>query len=190
MCALADRNKPFCIDCGPALHWHNEPSHNSYRLWFFVRDKSIAWRFDYHASYVHIFFLISDDAASDFSSKSGTPSPILGGPRVPHGVIASRDLVRDFRESSVHSRTSSHGDHEECHLREESVPREDQASLRHPSPFNRTSNSSLGVRFEFLLGIISLNINHPGAVLQMKYNKYFQCLLFWWHRNCMLFHWE
>jgi hypothetical protein len=49
----------------------------------------------------------TDDATSDFSSKSGTPSPILGGPRVPHGVIASRDLVRDFRESSVHSRTSS-----------------------------------------------------------------------------------
>ena len=90
-------------------------------------------------------FFFSDDAASDFSSKSGTPSPILGGPRVPHGVIASRDLVRDFRESSVHSRTSSHGgDPEEFSNREESIPRDD-LSQRHPSPFNRNSTSSLGV---------------------------------------------
>ena len=94
-------------------------------------------------------FSITDDAASDFSSKSGSPSPILGGPRLPHGVVASRDLVRDFRESSVHSR-SSHGDHEESPFREESIPRSDygeerQSSQRHPSPFNRASNSSLGV---------------------------------------------
>ena len=96
-------------------------------------------------------FFITDDAASDFSSKSGTPSPILGGPRVPHGVIASRDLVRDFRESSVHSRTSSHGDRDlmiddHSSTREESIPRDDP-SQRHPSPFNRNSTSSLGVSY-------------------------------------------
>ena len=105
---------------------------------FFAIEKTII--------FFHFFF--SDDA-SDFSSKSGTPSPILGGPRVPHGVIASRDLVRDFRESSVHSRTSSHGDsnrdpHDDF-MREESVPRDMDHSQRHPSPFNRTANSSLGV---------------------------------------------
>ena len=98
-----------------------------------------------YASNFNFLYFFSDDAASDFSSKSGTPSPILGGPRVPHGVIASRDLVRDFRESSVHSRTSSHGgDPEEFSNREESIPRDD-LSQRHPSPFNRTSTSSLGV---------------------------------------------
>ena len=101
-----------------------------------------------------LYFCISDDA-SDFSSKSGTPSPILGGPRVPHGVIASRDLVRDFRESSVHSRTSSHGgDYDDFSSnREESVPRDlYDHSQRHPSPFNRTSNTSLGVSIlHFLL---------------------------------------
>ena len=95
---------------------------------------------------VNFCFLFSfADDASDFSSKSGTPSPILGGPRVPHGVIASRDLVRDFRESSVHSRSSSHGDCHDDFFREESVPREADQSQRHPSPFNRTANSSLGV---------------------------------------------
>ena len=95
-----------------------------------------------------LFMFFSDDAASDFSSKSGTPSPILGGPRLPHGVVATRDLVRDFRESSVASR-SSHGDHEESPFREESIPRdyENQANQRHPSPFNRASKSSLGVSF-------------------------------------------
>ena len=96
--------------------------------------------------------LFFTDDASDFSSKSGTPSPILGGPRVPHGVVASRDLVRDFRESSVHSRTSihsrtsSHGnDPHDDYFREESVPRDADQSQRHPSPFNRNTNSSLGV---------------------------------------------
>ena len=108
------------------------------------------------------YFFVTDDAASDFSSKSGSPSPILGGPRLPHGVVASRDLVRDFRESSVHSR-SSHGDHEESPFREESIPRSDygeerQSSQRHPSPFNRASNSSLGV---------SVSI-HSGFVLILK----------------------
>ena len=66
---------------------------------------------------------------------------------MPHGVIASRDLVRDFRESSVHSRTSSHGGDPEAEFssnREESIPRDD-LSQRHPSPFNRNSTSSLGV---------------------------------------------
>ena len=106
-----------------------------------------------------LYFCISDDA-SDFSSKSGTPSPILGGPRVPHGVIASRDLVRDFRESSVHSRTSSHGgDYDDFSSnREESVPRDlYDHSQRHPSPFNRTSNTSLGVSIlHFVFFIIFL----------------------------------
>ena len=117
--------------------------------------KSILWHYYHYTNidiniYIYelvilIFHFFSDDAASDFSSKSGTPSPILGGPRVPHGVIASRDLVRDFRESSVHSRTSSHGgDPEEFSNREESIPRDD-LSQRHPSPFNRNSTSSLGV---------------------------------------------
>ena len=64
-------------------------------------------------------------------------------------MIASRDLVRDFRESSVHSRTSSHGGDmidDQYRDREESIPRDDP-SQRHPSPFNRTSTSSLGVSF-------------------------------------------
>ena len=102
--------------------------------------------FNIFLDFFNIFSYFSDDATSDFSSKSGTPSPILGGPRVPHGVIASRDLVRDFRESSVHSRSSSHGiDPDQESFREESVPREMDHSQRHPSPFNRASMSSLGV---------------------------------------------
>jgi len=113
-------------------------------------------------------FFVTDDAASDFSSKSGSPSPILGGPRLPHGVVASRDLVRDFRESSVHSR-SSHGDHEESPFREESIPRSDygeerQSSQRHPSPFNRASNSSLGSRSESMASVYSADGGRFGTV--------------------------
>ena len=48
--------------------------------------------------------------------------------------------------TSVHSRTSSHGnDPHDDYFREESVPRDADQSQRHPSPFNRTTNSSLGV---------------------------------------------
>ena len=109
-------------------------------------------KYKYLFDYYFFPFTFADDA-SDFSSKSGTPSPILGGPRVPHGVIASRDLVRDFRESSVHSRSSSHGDCHDDFFREESVPREADQSQRHPSPFNRTANSSLGVSLYFMVSI-------------------------------------
>lgn len=79
-------------------------------------------------------------------------------------MIASRDLVRDFRESSVHSRTSSHGgDPEEFSNREESIPRDD-LSQRHPSPFNRNSTSSLGSRSESMASVYSADGGRYGTV--------------------------
>ena len=99
------------------------------------------------------FFSFADDNFDQWSNKSATPSPIISGSRIPHGVVTARDLVRDFRESSVNSRSSADSFGIEPDYREDSVPRDDP--LRHPSPFSRQhqhggSTTSLGVRLTFI----------------------------------------
>ena len=60
------------------------------------------------------FYIFTDDLAdSSTYSKSATPSPAMsgvdgrGGRGLPHGVQATKELLRDFRESSVNSRSST-----------------------------------------------------------------------------------
>ena len=84
-------------------------------------------------------FFIPDELASELSSKSGSPSPIIH-----HG---GREF-RDFRESSVASTRSSLGGAEDAEaiaagVSEVTAMRDE----RYPSPFSRHGGSmtSLGV---------------------------------------------
>ena len=93
-------------------------------------------------------FPFPDENFDQWSNKSASPSPIISGSRIPHGIAAARDLVRDFRESSVNSRSSADSFGIENDFREDSVPRDDPT--RYPSPFSRQqqhggSTTSLGV---------------------------------------------
>jgi hypothetical protein len=117
-------------------------------------------------------FSLSDDNFDQWSNKSASPSPIISGSRVPHAVAASRDLVRDFRESSVNSRSSADSFGIDADFREDSVPRDD--SFRHPSPFSRQqqhggSTTSLGVSSgEPILRIIEIFLPEKGRQMQKK----------------------
>ena len=117
-------------------------------------------------------FYISDDLAdSSTYSKSATPSPAMsgadgrGGRGLPHGVQATKEVLRDFRESSVNSRSSTGSasgvgmDNNTINSQDAefydvdavaSATRDQKSPERYPSPYNNRqhhhgSMSSLGV---------------------------------------------
>ena len=110
-------------------------------------------------------------------SKSGTPSPALsgvdsrGGRGIPHGVQAAKDVLRDFRESSVNSKSSSGsatatgatgsaaGNSQDAEFYDvdaltSAANRDQKSPERYPSPYNNRQHhhgsiSSLGVSYIF-----------------------------------------
>ena len=126
---------------------------------------------------IMILFFISDDLAdSSTYSKSATPSPAMsgadgrGGRGLPHGVQAAKEVLRDFRESSVNSRSSTGsasvvGMDNNTNINSQdaefydvdavtSATRDQKSPERYPSPYNNRqhhhgSMSSLGVRWTF-----------------------------------------
>eukprot|EP00095_Tigriopus_kingsejongensis_P011672 maker-scaffold59_size442576-snap-gene-2.13 protein:Tk11672 transcript:maker-scaffold59_size442576-snap-gene-2.13-mRNA-1 annotation:"hypothetical protein TcasGA2_TC001061" len=82
---------------------------------------------------------LKNDIASEMSSKSGSPSPVI---------------TRDFRESSVNSRSSLETNDGE--IRDE----------RYPSPFNKSGSlSSLGSRSESMMSVYSQEGGRYGSVV-------------------------
>ena len=118
-----------------------------------------------------LFYFADDLAESSTYSKSASPSPAMsgadgrGGRGLPHGVQATKELLRDFRESSVNSRsstgsasamgveniTSTSHDNEFYDVDAvASATRDQKSPERYPSPYNNRqhhhgSMSSLGV---------------------------------------------
>ena len=129
-----------------------------------------------HVLIMNLFYISDDLADSSTYSKSATPSPAMsgadgrGGRGLPHGVQAAKEVLRDFRESSVNSRSSTGsasvvGMDNNTNINSQdaefydvdavtSATRDQKSPERYPSPYNNRqhhhgSMSSLGVSLTF-----------------------------------------